>query len=66
MESQRNVRVADLKAGDTLGRCTIVSAPVWIGNYMGSKNRMSVKVRYADGKEDTRIWGRDTTVKVNA
>lgn len=60
----KEVHVKDLKAGDDLGGTTIISAPVYIGNYLGQKNRMQVTVRYSNGKESTRIWGASTTVKI--
>lgn len=58
-------QVKDLQAGDNLGNCTIL-ATSYIGNYGGQKDRMQVSVRYSNGKESSRIWGKYTTVSVNA
>jgi hypothetical protein len=58
------VQVKDLRAGDDLGNCTIVSDPSYLGNYCGQKDRMSVNVRYTNGKESARVWGKHTTVIV--
>jgi hypothetical protein len=57
-------QVKDLQVGDDLGNCIVLSRPQFISNYCGSKNRASINVRFADGKESTRIWGWATTVKV--
>jgi hypothetical protein len=57
-------QVKDLKAGDDLGGTVLISDPINIGDYCGQKNRMQVNVRYSNGKESTRIWGRYTTVSV--
>lgn len=59
-------QVKDLQVGDNLGSCTIIANPVNIGDYMGQKNRVQINVRYSNGKESTRIWGKYTTVTVNA
>lgn len=60
----KTVTVSQLKAGDDLGNCTILSSPVFLGDYCGSKNRMAVKVRFLDGNESIRVWGKFTTVKI--
>lgn len=60
----KTVRVKDLKSGDELGGCTIIESPVLVGDYGGSKNQMRLKVRYSNGKESTRYWGQNTTVKI--
>lgn len=60
----KTIKVSQLKAGDDLGSCVIVSAPVYVGNYCGSKDRAQVTVRYGSGQESTRIWGWNTTVKI--
>lgn len=64
-------QVKDLKSGDDLGNCVIVSDPVNIGTYLGQKDRMKVVVRFTghtadkgSSGESTRIWGRYTTVSV--
>lgn len=57
------VKVKDLVAGDDLGNCVILSSSYY-GDYCGSKNRQSVKVKYRNGSESSRLWGRDTTVTV--
>lgn len=57
-------KVKDLKAGDELGGCTVIKTPVLVGDYCGSKNQMSLKVRYSNGKESVRHWGKETTVKI--
>jgi len=56
--------VHQLRAGDDLGGTVLISDPIFIGNYLGQKDRMQVSVRYASGKESVRIWGRNTTVNV--
>ena len=62
--SHKTVRVSELKAGDDLGNCVILANPVFIGNYCGSKNKMAINVRFLNGQESTRIWGKATTVKI--
>lgn len=56
-------QVKNLKPGDDLGNCTILSVN-YLGTYLGQKDRAYVSVRFADGKESTRIWGWKTTVTV--
>lgn len=58
-------QVKDLQAGDKLCNCTILNT-YYLGNYGGQKDRMQVSVRYSNGKESSRIWGKYTTVSVNA
>lgn len=60
----KTVKVKDLKKGDELGGCTIIETPVLIGDYCGSKNQMRLKVKYSNGKESVRHWGKETTVKI--
>ena len=62
--SYKTVRVSELKAGDELSNCVVLASPVFIGDYCGSKNRMAINVRFANGQESTRIWGKTTTVKI--
>lgn len=57
-------QVKDLHKGDDLGNCLILGDPIMIGEYYGQKNRMSIAVRFPDGKESIRIWGKYTTVSV--
>ena len=64
MKETKTVRVSDLKAGDNLGNCLILASPSFIGDYCGQKNRVAVQVRFANGQESTRIWGKNTTVKI--
>jgi hypothetical protein len=60
----RTVKVKDLKAGNALGGCTVIESPVLVGDFGGSKNQMRLKVRYSNGKESVRHWGKETTVKI--
>lgn len=62
----KTVKVKDLKKGDDLGGTVLTADPLYIGNYCGSKDRAQVSVRYANGKETTRIWGWQTTVKIKS
>ncbi len=64
LSTGKTVKVKDLKAGDQLGNSEIISNPVFVGDYLGSKNQMRLKVRYANGKEVTRYWGQNTTLKI--
>ncbi len=61
----KTVKVSQLKAGDDLGNCIILSAPIYIGNYCGSKDRVQIHVRFKSGEESHRLWGKNTTVKIN-
>lgn len=57
-------QVKDLKAGDDLGNCVIVSNPRPLDNWCGQKNRMALEVKYGDKDPVTAVWGRYTTVSV--
>jgi len=58
-------QVKDLKAGDELSNCILLADPINADGYnLGQKDRMLVMVKFKDGKESTRIWGRYTTVSV--
>lgn len=65
MDVIKTVQVKDLKAGDNLGNCLILADPIHIGDYCGQKNRVSIRVRFKNGTESTRIWGAATTIKMN-
>lgn len=64
MSIKTKVQVKDLRAGDDLGTCTIIESPSYYGNYCGQKDRYSVKVKYLNGEESSRLWGKSTTVTV--
>lgn len=65
MGLMKTVKVSQLKKGDILSSgVEILSGPFIVGDYCGQKNRMSVSVKYPSGKEDVRIWGSQTQVKV--
>jgi len=58
------IQVKDLQPGDDLGTCVILSCSYY-GNLGGSKDRYSVKVKYKNGLESVRLWGKTTTVTIN-
>lgn len=58
------VQVKNLRAGDDLGSCKILNDPRFIGDFLGSRNRMAVDVEFPGGFRGTRIWGKYTTVTV--
>ncbi len=55
-------KVADLQVGDNLGNCVILERPAPIAFRGPLKDKMAVKVRFLDGTESLRSWGKHTTV----
>ncbi len=68
----KTVKAYDLKVGDVLigSGSTVIVAPV-LANPCGLRTNMYRKtdivltVKYANGKESTRVWNKNTTMKVN-
>jgi hypothetical protein len=56
-------KVRDLKEGDKIGGATILYVGT-VGSYCGSANQVRVDVRYTNGKESTRYWNANTTIRV--
>lgn len=69
--TELTIRAKDLKVGDTLiaTNATVTVAPV-LANPAGARNTMYrendiiLTVRYSTGKESTRVWNKNTTVKI--
>jgi hypothetical protein len=60
----KTTKVKDLREGDNLGNCLILAAPNFIGEYCGQRDRVVVRVRFKNGEESSRVWGKNTTVTV--
>lgn len=61
----RRVEVKNLKSGDNLGTCVVISSE-YAGTYHGKGNQQRVRVRWRiSGQESLQYWNRKTLVSIN-